>query len=296
MGEQRAAQATGLDRWLDVRGIQLHFKEWPGEASEAPFVLVHGLSSNLRTWEGLADLLSASGHRVVAVDQRGHGLSGKPETGYGFEEVTADIRELIGALGFRRRPIVAGQSWGGAVVLDLAALNPGLASGIILVDGGFMELSSRPGATWGRVSVELRPPQLAGTPRSEMLERMRRFHPDWTDEGIDRTLGNFEVLPDGTVRPWLTLDRHMQILRAMWDHRTSQLYARVEEPALLCPAARGDPARVALKREGVAHASAALPRARVHWFEDTDHDVHVHRPNELARVILDSVADGFFKG
>jgi pimeloyl-ACP methyl ester carboxylesterase len=294
MAEESAAPAGGRDGSVAVRGIRLHVKDWPGVDGEAPFVLVHGLASNLLTWVGVAELLSLAGHRVVAVDQRGHGLSDKPDTGYGFDQVTADLGELVGALGFRQRPIVAGQSWGAAVVLDLAARYPGLASGIVLVDGGFGDLSGRPGATWERVSVDLRPPLLAGTPRVEMVERMRRFHPDWTDSGIDRTLGNFEVLPDGTVRPWLTLDRHMQILRAMWEHHSSEQYARVEEPVLLCPAARGDPARIAMKREGVERASASLRRARVHWFEDTDHDVHVHRPNELARVILEAVGDGFF--
>jgi pimeloyl-ACP methyl ester carboxylesterase len=293
MGEQESSQSSGLDRWIGVRGIRLHVKEWSGEAGDVPFVLLHGLSSNLRTWEGVADLLSVSGHRVVAVDQRGHGLSDKPETGYGFGEVTADLRALISALGFARRPIVAGQSWGATVVLDFAVRYPGVAAGTVLVDGGFFELSSRPGATWETISVELRPPPLAGTRLVDLRERMRRFHPDWSDVGIERALGNFEVLPDGTVRPWLTLDRHLEILRAMWEHRTSELYARVEEPVLVCPAARGDPARIALKREGVSRAAAALPRIRVHWFEDTDHDVHVHRPEELSRVILDALADGF---
>ena len=291
--DHHSVEASGLDRWVEVRGIRLHVEEWPGDASEAPFVLVHGLASNLRTWEGLAELLSLAGHRVVAVDQRGHGLSDKPETGYGFDEVTADLRDLIGALELKRRPVVAGQSWGGAVVLDFAARNPGMSSGIVLVDGGFSELASRPGATWEKVSVEMRPPALAGTPLVDMRDRMRRYHPDWTEAGIDRSLGNFEVLADGTVRPWLTLDRHMQILRAMWDHKTSQVYSRVEVATLLCPAARGDPARIALKRESVERAAAALPHARVHWFEDTDHDIHVQRPEALASVILDALADGF---
>ena len=37
-------------------------------------------------------------------------------------------------------------------------------------------------------------------------------------------MANFETLEDGTIRPWLTLDRHMQILRALWDQKPSQLY------------------------------------------------------------------------
>ena len=43
-----------------------------------PFLLVHGLSSNSRVWDGVARRLAAAGHEVVAVDQRGHGRSEEP--------------------------------------------------------------------------------------------------------------------------------------------------------------------------------------------------------------------------
>lgn len=287
-------ETTGTESWVPVRGIRLHVMEWQGEAAKVPFVLLHGLSSNLLTWDGVAGLIAAHGHRVVTVDQRGHGRSDKPTTGYGFDEVTADLRELIGTLDFAKEPIVAGQSWGGNVVLDFAVRYPGVADGLVLVDGGFLELASRPGATWEKVSVEMRPPPLAGTPRVDLVARMRTFHPDWTEIGIERALENFETMSDGTVRPWLTLERHLEILRALWEHRPTQLYPRAELPVLLCPATRGDSERVALKREGVARAAALLPVSRVHWFENTDHDIHVHRPDELARVMLDALADGFF--
>jgi pimeloyl-ACP methyl ester carboxylesterase len=279
---------------VPVRGIRLHVREWAGAAARPPFVLVHGLASNLRTWEAVAEELAERGHRVVAVDQRGHGRSDKPATGYGFDEVTADLLALLDALDLRDGPIIAGQSWGGNVVLDFAARYPGVATGYVLVDGGFLELSSRPGMTWERVSVELRPPPLAGTPLVDLRERMRQGRPDWSEAGIERTLANFEVLPDGTVRPWLSLERHLEILRALWEHRPSQLYARVEEPVLLCPAGHGDPERVARKREGVERAAATLPRGRVRWFDDADHDVHVHRPRELAEAILEALTEGFY--
>ncbi|MDQ1426431.1 MAG: lipase, partial [Acidimicrobiaceae bacterium] len=84
-----------------------------------PFLLVHGLASNARLWDGVADHLAAADHAVVTVDQRGHGQSSKPDHGYDFATVVADLVALIDALDLDR-PIVAGQSWGGNVVLELA--------------------------------------------------------------------------------------------------------------------------------------------------------------------------------
>ncbi len=47
-------------------------------ADAPPFVLVHGLASNARLWDGVATALVAAGHPVFAVDLRGHGRSSKP--------------------------------------------------------------------------------------------------------------------------------------------------------------------------------------------------------------------------
>jgi pimeloyl-ACP methyl ester carboxylesterase len=223
-------------------------------------------------------------------------LSDKPATGYGFDEVTADLRELIDALHLPARPILAGQSWGGNVVLDFAARYPREAAGLVLVDGGFLEISDRPEMTWERASIELRPPELAGIPREKIEARLRQWHPSWSDEGIEGTLGNFELLPDGTVRPWLSLNHHMQILRALWEHRPSQLYAFIQEPVLIAPAEGDDAERMDGKRSAVRKAEAGIGKLRVHWFPATDHDIHVQRPRALAGLMTDAVRDGFLRG
>ncbi|MHB1161075.1 MAG: alpha/beta fold hydrolase [Chloroflexota bacterium] len=130
--------------------------------------------------------------------------------------------------------------------------------------------------------------------RMEIAARIASMHPDWGEEGVEATLGNFETLPDGTVRPWLSLDHHMAILRALWDHRPSGLYSRVSEPVLIAPAEAGGGERLRQKRGEVEGAAAGLARCRVHWFPSTDHDVHVHRPRELSEVILAALREGFF--
>jgi len=276
---------------LAVRNQQLHIRQWPGALRTV--VLVHGLASNCMTWEATACALSAAGHAVVSVDQRGHGRSSKPEGGYGFDDVTGDLHELIQQLGLDR-PIVAGQSWGGNVVLDFAARHPAAVSGIVLVDGGFIDLQAKPGATWESISLQLTPPALAGIPRAAMQARMQLVHANWSAAGVQHQLANFETLADGTIRPWLTLERHMLILRALWEQRVGKIYPQVTAPVLLLAAEEVSRERLVQKRAEVAAASALLRSCQVHWFANTDHDIHVQRPHETAALILQALASGFF--
>ena len=123
---------------------------------------MHGLSSNARLWDGTARRLAAAGHEVVAVDQRGHGRSEQVEGGYTTPQCAADLAALCGELGLTgdRAPVVAGQSWGGNVVLHLAAEHGGVA-GVAFVDGGFIWLGERY-PTFEECWAELAPPQLDG--------------------------------------------------------------------------------------------------------------------------------------
>lgn len=271
------------DAYVDV-GVRLHIRDWRKHASaeQTPFLLVHGLASNAKTWDLLARHLAADGHPVVAVDQRGHGLSEKPATGYDFDTITDDLHRLLDHLGWEQ-PIVAGQSWGGNVVVSFGARFPGRAGGLIMVDGGFLDLRLRPEETWEDIETRLRPPQLAGLPLTQMETWLRNANPEWSDEGIAVTLANFEHLPDGTIRPWLSLDRHMTIACAMWDQHPRTLYPQLDEPVLMAVAATGgDWERE--KRTMVAQAERLIPTLQVAWFDNTAHDIHVHRPGQLARL------------
>ena len=287
-----AATTPGAQLSVDIRpdegGLRLNVHRWPGDddPGKQPVVLLHGLSSNARTWRQVAEHLAAAGHTVYAVDQRGHGHSDKPTSGYDFVTVTDDLVHLCDALGLVA-PIIVGQSWGGNVVLAFAARFPARTAGIVLVDGGYIDLQMQPDSSWEEVSVRLRPPNLAGTPRPYIKSMIQSSHPDWSDDGVEATLANFETLPDDTVRPWLTLDRHMAILHALWSQRPGELYGQVTAPVLI--AAADDPSNptwMAIKHQQVAAAEAALPHATVHWFPATAHDIHIHRPAALAALML----------
>ena len=90
----------------------------------APFLLVHGLASNARMWDGVGEELARLGHPSIAIDQRGHGRASKPDDGYDFGTLTNDLLAVIDEMDIDP-PIVVGQSWGGNVVMELAARSPG---------------------------------------------------------------------------------------------------------------------------------------------------------------------------
>jgi pimeloyl-ACP methyl ester carboxylesterase len=108
-------------------------------------------------------------------------------------------------------------------------------------------------------------------------------------------MANFEVLEDGTIRPWLTLDRHMMILRALWEQKPSELYPDVVVPTLVAVAGKGGDEKRRLRKEReVAAAESVLPTASVFWFEDSGHDIHMEQPEEFAEWMLGALKDGFF--
>ena len=282
---------VAVERIPVAEGVSLHVVVWPG-GSEQPFLLVHGLSSNGRTWEAVARLLHEHDHPVATVDLRGHGQSDKPDDGYDFATLTSDLVAVITALRFER-PIVAGQSMGGNLAVELGHRRPALVAGLAGVDGGVLELADQ-WPRWEDCEDNLAPPRFSGTPVAAFEARLRRSHPEWSDEGIAATLANCEVLPDGTVRPWLTFDRHMKVLRALWEQRPSELVASLTVPLLLLLAGGGVGSGEG-KRRAAERAMASGTDVRVEWFPGGDHDLHVQQPAAVADVLLGAVEEGFFR-
>jgi pimeloyl-ACP methyl ester carboxylesterase len=286
------AAVSVLERRVRAGDVEIATREWEGDGR--PFVLVHGLASNARTWDLVAAAFNRAGHRVIAVDQRGHGQSDKPEKGYGFEEVTADLAALIEALGLEK-PIVAGQSWGGNVTVDFASRYPDMLTGLVLVDGGLIALAQRPGATWERIAVDLKPPNLLGMPREELIARILVDQPGWSEEQLALQMGNYETLEDGTIRPWLSLEHHMEILWALWNQDATRLVDELETPTLMALADSGPPERRVMRVEQAERLEAARPDT-VRWrqFEGAAHDIHIDQPDALADWVLAAIAEGFF--
>jgi pimeloyl-ACP methyl ester carboxylesterase len=294
VNEESSAMADDAyphDGMVAGAGVMLHFRDWGGPPTAPALLLLHGLASSARIWDLVAPLL-ARYRRVVALDQRGHGLSEKPDTGYDFATVIADDLATAKSLGLGARYAVAGHSWGANVALEFAAGHPESVVSVLLVDGGFGMLRQRPGASWEQISRDLAPPEFAGTPAETFVGWMRAHNPNWRSELEEIALNIVELRADGTVGPRLSRANHMRILRAMWDEDPTLIYPAVQAPVLYVlaepPPASGaqGSGHATLKRQGIMQATKLLvsaPQVTVDWMPDTIHDIPLQRPEELAR-------------
>ena len=182
------------------------------------------------------------------------------------------------------------------MVLELAARHPSLVRGVACVDGGWIDFRSR-FPEWEACAAAMAPPRLEGMRFADIEEGSRKRHPDWPESGIQGALACFEVRADGTAAPWLSFDRHLMIVRAMWEQDVAGLYSRVGDvPVLLLPCRSGGDVETgwaAAKTSAVERAAASLAVARTHWFT-AEHDVHAQHPEDVASVLVGAVEDGFF--
>ena len=284
-----------------INDLRFHYLHWNQDGAGPPVVLLHGLASNARIWELVAPYLVERDLIVLAPDLRGHGLTDKPEGGYGFDMMTQDLAACLDACHVEK-PVLVGHSWGGSVALDYAArfgIGPRAPAGLVLVDGGMTQLNdAADGAqppTWEEVRQRLAPPRLAGMRLDEFLKILSEGRNGWRpdDQSIPIILANFEVYEDEEegvekIRPHLSYQHHMQIVRAMWEFPTYQKFDRIHCPVLMVPARPPQPFGereqrfLEAKQRGVRQARQRIGDLQVHWMEDSIHDIPLQHPAGLA--------------
>jgi pimeloyl-ACP methyl ester carboxylesterase len=284
-----------VDGFIPANGLQLHYCRWSPPEPEStlpPILLLHGLASAAHIWDLVAPLLAARGYIVTALDQRGHGESDKPDSGYDFDTIVADDATAVRALHIVR-PIIVGHSWGALVALQYAAVHPEQVTALVMVDGGVGQLSLRPGWSREQAMKDLAPPRFAGTPRDTFLSYIKSgpLGQQWTPQLEDIMLHIVQLRDDGTVAPRLDFANHLQIIGAMWDQPTYDLYQQLRCPTTLIlaeqkPASETQQAFFRMRSEGLAYIQQLRPDIRVVRMPDTIHDIPLQRPAELAEEII----------
>lgn len=145
--------------YISTNGIQIAYED-DGDG-DTTLLLMHGLTANRASFEGLMRHGLADGYRVLRVDLRGRGLSDKPETGYHMRDHAEDMLGLLDALGIERVTLV-GHSFGGLLSVYMAANMPGKIEKIVVMDAGKE-------ATYPDVLPKIKP----------SLERLGKPLPSW---------------------------------------------------------------------------------------------------------------------
>jgi 3-oxoadipate enol-lactonase len=186
-----------------------------------PMIMIHGVACDSRYWGDLPEFL-AKKYTVVTYDQRGHGQSYAPETGYSYRDHVNDLKWLIKELGFSKTTLVA-HSAGGAVAVKLGLQHPELVKALVLAAPhvvGYREYTGWPNVyrtartididqariQWETFRLFERLPK--GSPERELfLECLRDFSGKvWTDPEAARYVDESDLkLLDKLTQPVLLL-------------------------------------------------------------------------------------------
>jgi lipase len=170
----------------------LHVSEW-GDPQGEPLVCLHGVTGYAGVYQRLAEERWRE-RRVLAFDLRGHGRSGW-EPPWTFATHVADLAETSEALGLSTADWV-GHSFGGRLVLELAAVHPQLVRRAALLDPALQLL---PEVALGAADFERREPVYASA--EEYVEERLLTYPDSSRAAIEHEAAqHLEPQRNGSLR------------------------------------------------------------------------------------------------
>lgn len=282
-------------------GLTLHYEQW-GARADPPVLLIHGLSCQIIHWPPrLLELLTAAGHRVIALDNRDMGLSSKVDAptprvadivanladlsghppAYGLSDMAADAVALLDHLGQAGAHVV-GLSMGGMIAQTLAIEHPQRCFSLtsIMSSTGNPDLpppqpeafaafiADRPADRAQAIAQYQQGWRVLGGPHYDSLtEGLARF----SEQAVDRGFSN-----EGFARQLLAI-RHAP------DRR--KLLAQVQAPALVLHGG-ADPLVPPAAGKDTAEA---LPNAKLRVFDRMGHDLPESLVPEIAQAIIDHI-------
>jgi pimeloyl-ACP methyl ester carboxylesterase len=241
-------------------------------------VLIHGYTDNARDWVPMLPYLSKR-YRLILVDIRGHGRSGKPECCYTRIDFAYDIKLLLDHLGIPKADIV-GHSLGSIIAQSFAETWPERTAHVVLISstGGMPPNAPRhaPQFDFGAEIRKLKEPIDPDSP----------FMIAWWDsptpvdaEFIRRQRRDSAAIP---LRVWLAvLDQGLRADNGYADLQGT--LPNLKAPTLLIWGSKDPIMQEAVRRS----LQDALPHARVKIFEGLGHNPFWENP----RAVADSVND-----
>lgn len=283
----RAAPLPGGERWpgaaWDTRdrvvdGTRLRVLD----AGAGPAVVfVHGLGASMYSWRTTLRPVLDAGHRVVAFDNRGFGLSERPDSGYSNAAYTRLLVALLDSLGIDAAVLV-GHSMGGAISARVAIDHPDRVRGLVLIASAGYGVSE----PW---SLRLARLPLAGRLLSGLRGR-------WTVAQLLRsTYGDPSRLAQGDVDQYYAtaaVPRSTVALRGVFrEFRFDELrgrLGRIQAPTLLIWGAQDRWIPLSLGQE----MTLALANGALVAVPGAGHNVQEERPDEVVPTLLAFLSAG----
>ena len=253
-------------------GITLSYVEM-GDPKGKPVLLLHGWTDNSRAWSLLAPHLMK--HRLLILDQRGHGGSDKPACCYAISAFANDAMLFLDAKGIARADVV-GHSLGSMVGQWIAAEHPERIGKLVLFGSTALAPMKRDDAFYREVLAFKAAPALGS-------EFMRMWSPAASPTPVDTAfLHHYE--PEIAAVP---LQVWHGVMREVLEVPVGRFTDQIKAPTLILSGGK-DPLFPAEHHRALVEA---LPHAQAHVFPDLAHNLNMERPEEVGPVLARFLED-----
>lgn len=195
------------DRYVQVGDLRFHYLDFGGDGP--PLLFLHATGFHAWVWLPYVRRL-APHYRVLALDQRGHGLSDKPPDGYRWQVFGDDLKGFLEALDLDGVRAV-GHSKGGTAIAAAAAAGTHRLARAVLVEPVLISAPQLTEPAWDNpLSAGARRRRSTWPSRAAMFDSLRRKMPfeTWEEEFVrlycdhgvgDRADGQVELLCPGEI-------------------------------------------------------------------------------------------------
>jgi pimeloyl-ACP methyl ester carboxylesterase len=280
------------DERIRVGKLSFHVTDWGGHTSEDCIFLSHPTGFLGAVWKPLLVRLRRLGvtSRLVTYDQRGHGLSSKPDDQYAWERFIEDTIGVMRALGVQG-VVAIGHSAGATTLAGVAAADPTLVSRLVMVDPVLIhpELSQLMKEVENPMAARVKTRRIVWPSRDELFRSYRHREPysTWCDEALRVYVdeGTFER-PDGEIELLCPARVEAQVYAGAADFDAFEKLRRVKAPLLLM---RGEHSTT-FDAHRARLAMETAPQGRLVTVSGTSHFIPMERPEEVARLVVAELA------
>lgn len=274
--------------WIDVDEVRIHVSDWGGDESDCA-VLLHPTGFLGAVWRPIITRMRCRGFsgRILTVDQRGHGLSSKPDEGYQWIHFENDLEAVLKALKIRGA-LAIGHSAGGTIGAGVAARFPERFRRVVLVDPILVDAATAEKVRQSGdhpMAARTRNRRLVWPSRDELFSSYRARSPysTWSEEALRDYVdfGTFDR-PDGEIELLCPGRLEAQVYENVGDPDGFERLAGVKVPVLIVRGETSDSFPVA----GAQRALRALEQGRLIELAGCGHFMPMERPDEIADICI----------
>ena len=140
--ELKKKYANAESEFVEIDGMQVHFRDQGLATDSLPIVLIHGTGASLHTWESWVNELKNK-HRIITLDLPAYGLTGPNKTGDYSQDFYVNFMENFLLKLNIKRCVLGGNSLGGSITWAFALEHPERVGKMILVDAGGYPMVSK---------------------------------------------------------------------------------------------------------------------------------------------------------